>query len=459
MSEPVIDLFLLTRDHSALSPDVANGINAQRGVKLKVHRQVGIHFATDAHRLQTISRARNAAKRLGTAGFAMFLDDDVVLAPTSVRRLYDRLRANPAYGAMAADYLNESSGGMPTKHVGMGATLFRRSVLNRIQFRWEPGRCECQCCCDDLRAQHLGIAYVPQVTARHIRIESSPTSVQQEHCTAKCDVQPQHSVESLPGHILVAFDRRHFDKFRNQFLRSLRAAGNVEQVTVVGYGLYPSEQRILAMLPSVDVVSLPVNGILPPVRRLIDFQRVVSSQPDHTPVAYWDAGDVVIQGRLEELWKEVRANSGRVLAVREPKSHPHNRAVTHWTKSIRDPSARSIAYNLLTTRPFLNSGFAAGTAKAMFRYLCEADRLLHSTALQGTSDWGDQTALNLYCHSNPDAWIETDQRWNYCVHDRGKGDVRIQPDGTITNSNHTPIIAVHGNALSLRQFAIRRQFP
>src|SRR5262249_11374533 len=58
----------------------------------------------------------------------------------------------------------------PGRHVTMGATLFRRSALNLIRFRWEPGRCECQCCCDDLRRHALGIKYAQGVRARHHRV-------------------------------------------------------------------------------------------------------------------------------------------------------------------------------------------------------------------------------------------------------------------------------------------------
>ena len=46
-------------------------------------------------------------------------------------------------------------------HVGMAATLFRREQLVELTFRWEPGKCECQCFCDDLRRGRFGIGYLP----------------------------------------------------------------------------------------------------------------------------------------------------------------------------------------------------------------------------------------------------------------------------------------------------------
>ena len=72
------------------------------------------------------------------------------------------------YGALAADYLGEGHEGHVTRHVTMGATLFRRAVLDQIRFRWRDERCECQCCCDDLRRLRWAIDYCPYVKARHL---------------------------------------------------------------------------------------------------------------------------------------------------------------------------------------------------------------------------------------------------------------------------------------------------
>ncbi len=92
----------------------------------------------------------------------------------------------------------------------------------------------------------------------------------------------------------------------------------------------------------------------------------------------------------------------------------------------------------------LNSGFAAGTVRAMLRYLKEADLLLNSPALRGTSDWGDQTAMNLYCRSNPDAWLEISSGWNYCLCSLGPGDYRVSPDGRTRRLDGEPLRVAHG---------------
>jgi hypothetical protein len=437
-----VDVVVLSRDDSPLPAEARRGLERQAGVRLTVHRVVGTPLPSDANRWETIARARNAGKRLGRAPWVLFLDDDVELAPGLVDLLRRGLLANPLYGALAADYRGEAPGGVPTRHVAMGATLFRRAALERITFRWSGTRCECRCCCEDLRRLGYGIRYWPGARARHL-----PAGAGGAH-------YPGADEGPVTGRILVAFNRRHFDKFRRRFLRSLRRAGNTEPVTVVAYGLYPSERTRLAALPGVDVVALPVTRTLPPVRRLLDFQAVVGRWPAETPVAYWDAGDVVFQGRLAGLWETVRRYPDKLLAVREPTGHPHNPAVAAWTLSIRDPDGRARAFRLLNGRPFLNSGFAAATAGTMLTYLREAHRLRHSPALQGTSDWGDQTALNLYCHLHPEAWLEVEEGWNYCVHAREPGEVHVGVDGRLVSAWGTPIQVVHGNAHSLRRLEL-----
>ena len=58
---------------------------------------------------------------------------------------------------------------MPALHIGMGALMLPRSVLERIEFRAEPGRCECRCCCDDLREWGFKVDYLPGYRAGHVK--------------------------------------------------------------------------------------------------------------------------------------------------------------------------------------------------------------------------------------------------------------------------------------------------
>lgn len=437
MGLPGVDLVVLSRDGGPLDGRVRDGIVAQRGVLLHVYGTIGGRRPEDRHRWAAICRARNRARSLGASPSVMFLDDDVVLEKGCVRQLVDALDARPGLGAVAADYLGEGGRANATGHVAMGATLFRRFALRAVRFRWQPGRCECQCCCDDLRAVGLDIAYVPAARATHLRGSHAGHG----------------EAASSEPHVLVAFDRRHLVKFRRKFVTTLRNFGNLVPVDAVAYGLYPSEESLLRST-GIRLVSMPVNGVMAPVRRLRDFQPVLAGLPDSAPVAYWDAGDVVFQASLDALWAIVRSNPGKLLAAREPKSHPRNAAVAAWTTSIRDPAMRHRAFDLLSRNPFLNSGFAAGTASALLSYCREADRMLRSRDLAGTSDWGDQTALNLYCHSHPDRWLEVEEGWNYCLHDRGPGEVVVRTDGFVASRKVTPVYVVHGNARSLKKLEL-----
>jgi hypothetical protein len=297
----------------------------------------------------------------------------------------------------------------------------------------------------------------PRREARHT---TQPVKAPRASSPAQPPAKPRAASESSPspppsgapdGVVLAALDRRHLEKFRRQFLGSLRRCGNHQPVIVVGYGLYPSEQAVVRGLPGVRLMALPDSAVMPPVRRLDDFQQAVGPLPGDMPVAYWDAADVFFQGSLANLWSMVRKHPDKLLAVAEPCGFPFNRAIPAWCLSIRDPAHRQRAWGLLRTRPFLNSGFAAGTARVMGEYLQAARRLRHGPELLGSTDWGDQMALNLYCHLHPDRWLAIDEGWNYCVHDRARGEVRVSPTAQVVSRRETPIHVVHGNAHSLRK--------
>ncbi len=438
-----IDLVVLTRTAKPIPKEVQEGIAAQQQVRIQTHRVIGRAQPNDASRWETIARARNRGKQLGKSPWLMFLDDDVVLEPGCVRRLLTALQRRPHYGALAADYLGERRSRGPSRHVAMGATLFRRSVLGRFQFRFEHDRCECQCCCDDLRRQRIAIGYLAKARARH----SASSDASAHHADLEAARDRNRTNKTSPV-ILAAFDRRHVQKFQRQFLASLRGAGNPETVIAVCYGLFSRQRRKIARLPAVQLLDLPGSSRAPQ-RRLRDFQTAIAELDPMTPVAYWDAGDVVFQNRLIDLWQQVRATPHKLLAAREPIHHPENRTVVRWTQSIRDPMARQHAFALLSQRPVLNSGFAAATAATMLRYLQRADQLLHSPALEGTSDWGDQTALNLYCHSQPDAWQEIKEGWNYCLFGREPGELHAGADGRLVSRKGASIHVIHGNARTL----------
>jgi hypothetical protein len=89
----------------------------------------------------------------------------------------------------------------------------------------------------------------------------------------------------------------------------------------------------------------------------------------------------------------------------------------------------------------------------MLRYLQGADELLHSKALRGTTDWGDQTAMNLYCHSDPTRFLAIDERWNYCICQRDLKDRRLLAAGRFVRDDGRPISVVHGNGAAFVPYA------
>ena len=174
--------------------------------------------------------------------------------------------------------------------------------------------------------------------------------------------------------------------------------------------------------------------------------------PPATPVAYWDAGDVFFQSRLEPLWELVRAHPGTLLAAREPSGYPDNPAVVQWTETIIDPAARRDAQRTVFHRPFLNSGFLAGTLSECFE---TTEHWYNTPKLAGSGDPGDQLALNVYCHSHPEVWREISESWNYCLWGRNRKTYYRKEDGRFVDARGLPIHVVHGYAQTLHSVSIR----
>lgn len=449
---PAVDIVILSRPHTRPNHRVIDAVDGQSGVQIRRHHCIGWPERGDTNRWHTIARAREESKSLGDAPLLMFVDDDVVLATNCVATLVRELEASPALAALAADYEAESHRKDWSGHVAMGACLFRREALAEVPFRGTADQCECQCLCDDLRARGCGITYSRHARATHLKRRQRQINSERRRAL---DVGAETARKTVaPGVILAAFDRRDVDRFARQFLMSLRRWGNTERVIAVVYGAYPSELARVASLPGVEVIGKPNNGQMVPVRRMTDFAEVCRTLPSETPVAYWDVADVIFQTRLTDLWHKVATNADHVLAVREPNGYPGNAVIPAWSLSITHAGHRQRAFNLLKTNPFLNSGFAAGTAACMQRYFATGAAYRSGPELSGSTDWGDQMCLNLYCHNHPDLWREIESGWNFCVHDRRPGEVVVRPDGIVISRRigHVPI--VHGNARSLRQFSL-----
>ena len=121
-------------------------------------------------RYQTIARTRNLVKDRGASPFVFFLDSDVVLNPGSLHALALELWEDETIGALAIDYMNQAPlRGISASHVAMGATLWRRKVLDQIEFRGEGEQCDCLSAMHDCRALGYKIEYSYGLHAAHLR--------------------------------------------------------------------------------------------------------------------------------------------------------------------------------------------------------------------------------------------------------------------------------------------------
>lgn len=290
---PKVDLVILTRHVGPLHPDVERGFRNQRAVQLVVHRVVGSTNPEDRCRWDAIARARNEGKLRGNAPWLMFLDDDVVLQPRCVATLVDELNRRPAYAALAADYLGERRTGQIARHVSMGATLFRREVLEQLRFTSSHNQCECQCCCDDLRRRHWGIDYCDAALARHL-----PKSEISENSTASHNGGDNTLVTCMcitRGRVRML--RRSIQCFLNQTHRDR------ELVVVYESDDEPTRQ-FLADLGETSIYPLEVPAV--PRLTLGSLRNIARQAGTGKYVAQWDDDDWYSPDRLAEQMRAIQ---------------------------------------------------------------------------------------------------------------------------------------------------------
>ena len=161
-------LTVLGPGREILEPVLA-ALENQGGIELKHYVIDGPPRLPGESRVSAIARARNQAKWHGDAHYVMFLDDDIVLPERGIEKLVYALVFNPRYAAVGIDYQNLHQPSPWDVHVGMGAVMFTRPILERIHFREEPDRCECSCCCEDIRKMGYLIDYLPDMRAKHLK--------------------------------------------------------------------------------------------------------------------------------------------------------------------------------------------------------------------------------------------------------------------------------------------------
>ena len=155
--------------------------------------------------------------------------------------------------------------------------------------------------------------------------------------------------------------------------------------------------------------------------------------------------------------KLYRKNPDKLLVAREPASHPESPTIAAWTRDIIDSASRREVRHLLYPSSWLNGGFVAGTAGALLKYFRTVANWYDSPRLAGSQNKGDQLALNVYCHSHPEAWHEVAESWNYCLCRRDLTTVFRGGNGKYVDVRGVPIYVVHGNGQKLNTVTIRRK--
>lgn len=163
-----VDVLTVLGPGRTIREPVLSALNNQGDVILKHHVVAGSPPLPGEDRIDAIARARNRAKRMGTAHYVMFLDDDVVLPPQGIEKLIHALFFNRRYAAIGIDYQGHAQQSIWMAHVAMGAVMFIRPILEQINFRTEPGQCECYCCCKDIRRMGYLVGYLPGLRAEHL---------------------------------------------------------------------------------------------------------------------------------------------------------------------------------------------------------------------------------------------------------------------------------------------------
>jgi len=164
-----VDVLTVLGPGKSIREPVLSALEDQGNVALEHYVVEGTPLLPGERRVDAIARARNRAKELGTAHYAMFLDDDVVLPPKGIEELVYALFLNPRYAAIGIDYQHVTQPWPWIAHVAMGAVMFIRPILEQIHFRTEPYKCECYCCCEDIRRMGYLIGYLPGLRAEHLK--------------------------------------------------------------------------------------------------------------------------------------------------------------------------------------------------------------------------------------------------------------------------------------------------
>ncbi|MFO0899354.1 MAG: hypothetical protein U0836_18165 [Pirellulales bacterium] len=136
----------------------------------------------------------------------------------------------------------------------------------------------------------MAIDYLEGLGAEHVGDALS------EHCRAP-SVGQDRGPPPASGIVLAAFDAAHAGSFASSSsLRSALPQAIKSRSSPWRTGCGRDNCKRCACPSLMQIAPRRLGFLSPARRRLVDFAAIVAGLPSDSPVAYWDAGDVVFRG-------------------------------------------------------------------------------------------------------------------------------------------------------------------
>lgn len=120
--------------------------------------------------------ARTRVKRYGTSPYVLMMDNDIILAKESIKRMVEFLEKNENYAAIAISKHQVPEGPNEVTiqpHIDSAPVLWRLEDLQKITFEYRT-QCECMAACEDIRNMGKEIGFLNGIRATHIVNTRSP---------------------------------------------------------------------------------------------------------------------------------------------------------------------------------------------------------------------------------------------------------------------------------------------
>ena len=161
-----------------------------------------------------------------------------------------------------------------------------------MRFTWSEKKCECQCCCDDLRRLHWGIDYCRSALAQHLpkaEIAETPTK-------SECPGEDSMVTCMCVTHNRVALLRRSINAFSTKLIPIGSWWLSTSRTTKQRDSFLPNSEKSIHPLEVPAVPRLTLGSL-----RNIALQAGTGKY-----VAQWDDDDWYSPERLAEQMRAIR---------------------------------------------------------------------------------------------------------------------------------------------------------